>query len=78
MRRMPSRTITPTSYANAGSYARQLGYAIAYISDCPSQCCSPSPVSVVRPAVAPSRKPRPRWSPNDQMRSPTRWNPNIE
>ena len=34
--------------------------------------------SVVRPAVAPSRNPRPRMSPKAQMRSPTRWKPNIE
>ena len=44
----------------------------------PSSCCRPSPVSVVRPAVAPIMNPRPRWSPNAQAWSPVRWNPNIE
>ena len=44
----------------------------------PSSCCSPSPLSVVRPAVAPRRKPRPRASPNAQIWSIVRWNPNIE
>jgi hypothetical protein len=29
-------------------------------------------------SVAAMRKPRPRMSPNAQMRSPSRWNPNIE
>ena len=70
--------ITASSYANAGSYARQLGTTDASTWLWPSQCWSPSPCSVVRPAVAPSMKPRPRWSAKDQMRSPTRWNPNIE
>ena len=44
----------------------------------PSWCCRPSPSRVVRPAVAPSRKPRPAQSPHAQIRSPTRWKPNIE
>jgi hypothetical protein len=44
----------------------------------PSSCWRPSPVSVVRPAVAPIMNPRPRWSPNAQAWSPVRWNPNIE
>jgi hypothetical protein len=44
----------------------------------PSACCSPSPVSVVRPAVAPIRKPRASWSAIAQIESPVRWNPNIE
>jgi hypothetical protein len=35
-------------------------------------------LSVVRPAVAPIRKPRARWSAAAQIRSPTRWKPNIE
>jgi hypothetical protein len=34
--------------------------------------------SVVRPEVAPSRKPRARWSAAAQIASPTRWKPNIE
>ncbi len=42
-----------------------------------SACCRPSPVSVVRPAVAPIMKPRVIWSPAAQMASPVRWNPNI-
>ena len=44
----------------------------------PSWCCKPSPPSVVRPDVAPSRKPRERWSAAAQMASPTRWKPNME
>ena len=44
----------------------------------PSWCWSPSPFRVVRPAVAPRRKPRARMSPAAQAKSPTRWNPNIE
>ncbi len=38
----------------------------------PSWCCKPSPPSVVRPEVAPSRKPRARWSAAAQIASPTR------
>ena len=34
--------------------------------------------SVVRPAVAPIRKPRESWSAAAQMPSPVRWKPNIE
>ena len=37
-----------------------------------------APLSVVRPEVAPSRKPLACMSPAAQIRSPTRWNPNIE
>ena len=44
----------------------------------PSSCWRPSPLSVVRPAVAPRRKPRVRRSAAAQIRSPTRWKPNIE
>ena len=33
---------------------------------------------VVRPAVPPTRKPLPRESAKAQIRSPTRWKPNIE
>ena len=44
----------------------------------PSSCCRPSPFSVVRPAVAPSRKPRARWSAAAQARSPIRCMPNME
>ena len=33
---------------------------------------------VVRPAVAPSTKPRAIWSAAAQNPSPVRWNPNIE
>ena len=39
---------------------------------------APGPISVVRPAVPPSRKPRHMASPQAQMLSPTRWKPNIE
>jgi hypothetical protein len=46
--------------------------------ECPSSCWRPSPVSVVRPAVPPSRKPRPRASRSAQIWSPVRWKPNIE
>ena len=51
---------------------------LASTSEWPSWCCRPSPRRVVRPAVAPMRKPRARASAACQMRSPTRWNPNIE
>ena len=44
----------------------------------PSWCCSPSPASVVRPAMPPIRKPLQRESAAAQMRSPIRWKPNIE
>ena len=44
----------------------------------PSWCCRPSPANVVRPAVAPTRKPRARLSQACQIWSPTRWKPNIE
>jgi CheY-like chemotaxis protein len=38
----------------------------------PSWCCRPSPPKVVRPEVAPNKKPRARWSAAAQMASPTR------
>src|ERR687885_289072 len=44
----------------------------------PSSCCRPSPLSVVRPAVAPSRKPRVRMSAAAQIRSPIRRKPGID
>ncbi len=78
IRRIPSRTITAVSNANAGSYARIEGRAVASRWLCPSWCCRPSPFNVVRPAVAPIRKPRPRASPNAQIWSIVRWKPNIE
>ena len=56
----------------------QLGIVAARICEWPSSCCSPSPFSVVRPAVPPSRKPRERMSPAAHARSPMRWKPNIE
>src|SRR5258705_9091845 len=37
----------------------------------PSSCCRPSPVSVVRPAVAPIRKPRPRANHADRSEEHT-------
>ena len=37
-----------------------------------------SPARVVRPAVPPSRKPRTRMSAAAQIKSPMRWNPNME
>ena len=52
--------------------------AAAASGEWPSACCRPSPVSVVRPAVAPMMKPRAIWSPAAQNWSPVRWNPNIE
>ena len=70
--------MTEISYAQAGSYATQAGLTEASSCEWPSLCCSPSPVSVVRPAVAPSRKPRPSWSPNAHIWSPVRCQPNIE
>jgi hypothetical protein len=78
MRRNPSCTITASSYANAGSYARQFGMVDASRWLWPSWCCRPSPLSVVRPAVPPIRNPRARLSPAAQARSPMRWKPNIE
>jgi len=53
-------------------------FMLARIGECPSACCRPSPVSVVRPAVAPIANPRVIWSPAAQNWSPVRWNPNIE
>ncbi len=78
MRRSPSLMIVDISYANAGSYAWHTGTVDASRRLWPSWCCSPSPSSVVLPAVAPSRKPRARASAADQIKSPTRWKPNIE
>ena len=46
--------------------------------DVESLTLTATPESVVRPAVPPHRKPLPRASPNAQIWSPTRWNPNIE
>jgi hypothetical protein len=66
------------SYAQEGSYATAAGFVDASRIEWPSSCCSPSPFSVVRPAVAPSRKPRPSWSANAHIESPVRWKPNIE
>jgi hypothetical protein len=78
MRRIPSSRITAGSYAKHGSYARQLGTVLATRWLVPSWCCRPSPASVVRPAVAPSMKPRERESAAAQIASPTRWKPIIE
>jgi hypothetical protein len=36
----------------------QLGISAAWMCEWPSSCCRPSPFSVVRPEVPPSRKPR--------------------
>ena len=44
----------------------------------PSWCCRPSPLRVVRPAVAPMRKPRARLSAAAHSWSPMRWKPNME
>ena len=66
------------SNANAGSYATTAGLVAAISSECPSSCCRPSPFSVVRPAVAPSRKPRVIWSAAAHSSSAVRWKPNIE
>ena len=68
----PSRTRTPGRRPGTG------GTVEASTQQWPSWCWRPSPSSVVRPAVAPSRKPRARASAAGQMRSPTRWKPNIE
>ena len=70
--------MTATSYANVGSYDTQFGIVALIRWLWPSSCCSPSPLSVVRPLVPPIRKPRARMSPAAQARSPTRWKPNIE
>ena len=78
IRRSASRVMTDTSYAQAGSYDTHASDTDASRKECPSLCCSPSPVSVVRPAVAPSRKPRPSWSPSAHIWSPVRCQPNIE
>ncbi len=78
IRRRPSFTMCAISYPNAGSYCTQAGLVEASRIEWPSSCCRPSPVSVVRPAVAPSRKPRPIWSAIAQIWSPVRWKPNIE
>ncbi|SHU20079.1 Uncharacterised protein [Mycobacteroides abscessus subsp. abscessus] len=51
---------------------------LASSSEWPSACCRPSPVRVVRPAVAPSTKPRAIWSAAAHRPSPVRWKPNIE
>ena len=75
---MPSSMITASSYANAGSYDWQFGTGSASTWLWPSSCCRPSPLSVVRPAVPPSTKPFIRMSAPAQIRSPTRWKPNIE
>src|SRR2546425_405552 len=55
---MPASRITASSPACAGSQALQLGMVAATRWLEPSWCCRPSPPSVVRPEVAPSRKPR--------------------
>ena len=78
IRSSPSATMWPISYPYAGSYATTAGFVSASVSEWPSACCRPSPVSVVRPAVAPIRKPRAIWSPAAHRASPVRWNPNIE
>ena len=61
-----------------GHPAWQVGTVDANTNEWPSWCCRPSPMSVVRPAVAPHRNPRARASAANQMRSPTRWKPNME
>ncbi|MNS91279.1 hypothetical protein D3C86_1454770 [compost metagenome] len=78
MRRMPSCMITASSYWNVGSYEMQFGITAWNTCEWPSSCCRPSPFSVVRPEVPPSRKPRERMSAAAQHRSPIRWMPNIE
>ena len=78
MRDSPARTMCAISNAQAGSYAIHAGLDEASSSEWPSACWSPSPVSVVRPAVAPRTKPRPSWSASCQNWSPVRWKPNIE
>jgi len=78
MRRSPSWTITATSYPKVGSYEMQFGTIAECMCELPSSCCNPSPLSVVRPEVPPTRKPRDRMSPAAQQKSPMRWNPNIE
>ena len=61
-----------------GRTATTAGFVDASSGEWPSACCRPSPVSVVRPAVAPMRKPRVIWSAAAQIESPVRWKPNIE
>ena len=75
---MPSSTITAISKANAGSYASRFGTGMASTWLLPSWCCKPSPDSVVRPDVPPSKNPRVRMSAAAQIKSAMRWNPNIE
>jgi hypothetical protein len=70
--------MTAISYANAGSYDSAAGFVAAITGEWPSACCRPSPVRVVRPAVAPTRKPRPSWSPSCHIWSAVRCQPNIE
>ena len=74
----PFSTMCASSYANAASYATTAGLVAASSSEWPSSCWRPSPLSVVRPAVAPSTKPRAIWSAAAQNPSPVRWKPNIE
>ena len=57
--------------AERGSYARKFGTTENSTWLWPSSCCSPSPFSVVRPAVPPSMKPRVR----ECRRPPTRGRP---
>ena len=78
IRRSPSCMITATSWEYVGSYDTQFGMVAESRWLWPSSCCRPSPLSVVRPAVPPSRNPRARESPAAQARSPMRWKPNIE
>jgi hypothetical protein len=54
------------------------GLVAASSGEWPSACWRPSPVSVVRPAVAPMMNPRVIWSAAAQKESPVRWKPNIE
>ncbi len=65
-------------YVVAQTVGGCVGTVLAISWLCPSWCCSPSPARVVRPAVAPTRKPLPRASAFCQIRSPMRWKPNIE
>jgi hypothetical protein len=74
----PFSTMWAISKPNDGSYATTAGLVAAIRCECPSSCCSPSPLSVVGPAVAPSRKPRDIWSAAAHRPSAVRWNPNIE
>jgi len=54
-----------------------IALAARALASVPVSCTGVSSVCA-NAAVAPNRKPRTRWSAAAQIRSPTRWKPNIE